>query len=76
MQRSPGYRCPGSHQGRPHGSDCRQYRRKAAEERAEVRASRSPSQQLRELDRKLGAGIGAKRERERLAKAIEKARAA
>lgn len=70
MQRPPGYKCPGSHQGRPHGKDRVQYRRSAATERAEVRASRSPAQQLAELDRRLGKGVGAKRERERLSRKI------
>lgn len=73
MQRPAGFNCLGSGSGRPHGKDARQYRRSAAQERAEVRADRSPDQQLRELDRKLGAGVGAKRERARLRKQIARA---
>lgn len=73
-----GYRCPGSGSGHPHGGkDKRQERHLRAVERAEVRASRSPEQQIRELDRRLGgSGVGAKKERARLAKAVQKARAA
>lgn len=72
-----GYRCPGSGSGHPHGGkDKRQERHLRAVEHAEVRASRSAEQQIRELDRRLGGpGIGAKRERARLLKAIETGKA-
>lgn len=36
---------------------------------------RSPQEQLKVLDKRLGAGIGAKRERIKLAKVIEDAKA-
>lgn len=35
---------------------------------------RSPQEQLKALDKRLGAGVGAKRERTKLAKAIENAK--
>lgn len=38
--------------------------------RADQRAQRGPVAQLRELDRRLGAGLGAKRERARLARQL------
>lgn len=40
----------------------------AAAERAKYRAELSNEQQLQRLDGRLGAGVGAKKERERLAK--------
>jgi len=43
--------------------------RHRAEKRAEERARRSPAEQVARLDQKLGAGVGAKRERERLGRA-------
>lgn len=46
-----------------HGSKAR--RRKAAE-REEVRAKRSPAQQIALLDERLGKGVGARKERKRL----------
>lgn len=68
--RQTGVRCVGSWIGRPHGKDCVVERRVRAEERQQLRAARSSSQQLRELDRRLGKGLGAKRERARLARAV------
>lgn len=47
-------------------------RRKKAARLAEERAKRSPQQQLDHLDRLLGKDQGAKRERARLLKAINK----
>ena len=46
-------------------------RREAAQERAEVRANRSPQEQLATLDKRLGKGQGAKRERARLQALID-----
>ncbi len=43
-----------------------------ADTRAEARASRSASQQIDVLDKRLGKGLGAKKERAKLAKALEK----
>lgn len=40
--------------------------RQNAEERARLAASRSPREQLELLDRRLGVGVGAKKERARL----------
>ena len=40
------------------------------EERAAARALRTPVQQIAELNRRLGNGVGAKKERERLAKIV------
>lgn len=42
----------------------------AANERAKYRAELNPAQQLARLDGRLGKGIGAKKERERLSKKI------
>jgi len=52
------------------GSKHRHYqqgKREEADSRADDRASRSPAQQLAVLDRRLGKGIGAVKERARLA---------
>lgn len=46
-------------------------RQESALERQAERATRTPQQQLRELDRVLGAGQGAKKERAKLAALIE-----
>tara|TARA_B100000287_G_scaffold367068_1_gene362603 strand:- start:298 stop:480 length:183 start_codon:yes stop_codon:yes gene_type:complete len=40
--------------------------REEANVRAEERANRTPAQQIAVLDKKLGTGIGAKKERKRL----------
>ncbi len=47
-------------------------KRALAAEMAEVRKGRSAQQQLAELDRRLGQGNGAKRERAKLAAQISK----
>lgn len=47
-------------------------RRERAEDRRLARASRSPQQQIALLDAKFGVGVGAKRERERLAQQIKR----
>jgi hypothetical protein len=54
------------------GSADRERRRSAAEGRAEVRASRTPRQQLDKLDALLGKDIGAVKERARLEKQLRK----
>lgn len=46
-----------------------------AEERERKRANRSPAAQLALLDKRLGAGVGAVRERARLAAQVEKSKA-
>lgn len=46
-------------------------RRKFAQQLQEERAKRTPQQQLDRLDRLLGTGVGAVRERTRLQKQIE-----
>ena len=48
-----------------------QLRRKDAEGRKEERNKRSPEDQLKLLDDRLGVGIGAKKERTRLQKLID-----
>lgn len=48
-------------------------RRIEAEGRAEVWNGLTPAQQLATLDRRLGKGLGAKKQRARIAKAAEKA---
>jgi len=68
MQRPQGHRCSGSHNGRPHGKDTREARRERAGERKAARLMRTAGEQIALLDRRLGKGIGAKKERERLAK--------
>lgn len=45
-------------------------RRQTASERLKLRNGRTPEQQLAELDKRLGKGVGAKRERARLAKML------
>ena len=47
-------------------------KRMKAEVRAEERALRSPEEQIARLDRAFGVGVGATRERARLAREIEK----
>lgn len=46
--------------------------REGAAERTEVRASRSPADQIAILDKRLGPGVGAVKERERLSKLLAK----
>ena len=48
----------------------REARRIDATTRAEVRSKRSAAQQLEHLDKLFGAGLGAKKERERLQKLL------
>ena len=50
------------------------YRTKAdeAQERKELRDARTPQQQIAVLDKKFGAGLGAKKERAKLLKLINK----
>lgn len=61
--------------GYPHGGrDQRECRRERARVRTEIRAGRTPAQQLAELDRRGGGpGLGSKRERARLHKVIASA---
>ena len=47
-------------------------RSEEAEVRREERAKRTPQQQIAVLDKKLGVGVGAKKERARLKKQIQK----
>jgi hypothetical protein len=54
------------------GSADRERRRSAAECRAEVRATRTPKQQLDKLDAILGKDVGAVKERDRLEKQLRK----
>ena len=49
----------------------RELRREQAQERREARDSRSNQEQLEELNRRLGEGQGAKRERSRLESLME-----
>ena len=53
--------------GLVNGMNERQLRAESAHERLLARIDRSSTQQARELDRRLGDGTGAKRERKRLA---------
>lgn len=48
-------------------------RRRRANERQEARAKRTPQEQLKALDERFGPGLGATRERARLAALIESA---
>jgi len=50
----------------------RDQRRSDALQRTEERAQRSPQEQIRRLDELLGVGVGAQRERARLARQVEK----
>lgn len=56
----------GNKHGRAHSEVRRTERRKEAEALAAERAKRSPKEQLALLDKKLGKGVGAKKERDRL----------
>jgi len=51
-------------------NDRKDERRKVAEERNAQWASLTPQQQIAELDKRFGAGNGAKKQRARLAKKI------
>jgi hypothetical protein len=62
---------PSDRRGRPAGKARPQHRRRqarqdAADVRLTARADRTPGQQIKTLDSRLGAGVGAERERERL----------
>jgi len=46
-------------------------RKPAADERNELHGKMSPTQQLAQLDQRLGAGVGAKKERARLQAKIQ-----
>jgi hypothetical protein len=48
-----------------------QVKRGTIQTNIERRASLSPTQQLKELDKRLGVGVGAKKERARLNKQLE-----
>tara|TARA_B100000029_G_scaffold371504_1_gene365457 strand:+ start:1190 stop:1396 length:207 start_codon:yes stop_codon:yes gene_type:complete len=48
------------------GTTARESRRKRADSLTEERAKRSPQQQLELLDKRLGEGLGAKKERAKL----------
>lgn len=48
----------------------KEIRRQSAQQLAEARAMRTSAQQLVELDRRLGVGVGARRERARLARQV------
>lgn len=52
-------------------SDLKVERQRSAKERAEARAERSPQEQLAELDKRLGEGKGAVKERARLQKQLD-----
>lgn len=52
-------------------SDLKVDRQRSAQERAEARAERSPQEQLAELDKRLGEGKGAVKERARLQKQLD-----
>ena len=58
------------------GSTCktREQRRESANELAQLRATRTPQQQIEILDKRLGKDTGAKKERARLAALIEAAK--
>lgn len=60
-----------SSRGMPVTKAIRAFRRKEAEARAAERAKRSPAEQIAKLDLKLGAGVGAKKERARLVAQME-----
>jgi hypothetical protein len=51
-----------------------EFRREDAAKRQEARNARTPEQQLALLDSRLGAGKGARKERERLQAMIEEAK--
>ncbi len=54
-------------------ADYKERRQKEAAERQKVTGEQSPKQRLEALDRLFGAGLGAKRERARLAVKLNKA---
>ena len=55
-------------------TDRQSVRRIEAEGRAEVWEGLTPEQQVAALDRRLGKGLGAKKQRARIAKALAKAK--
>ena len=55
--------------------DLLEFRRKASEERVEAWRALSPQEQLAVIDKRLGEGVGAKKERAAIAKRIQEAKA-
>jgi hypothetical protein len=69
LTRSNNRKHPGKHGARP---DLYEDRVRETAERAKERSERSPQQQVALLDHRLGVGVGAKKERGRLAVPKEK----
>jgi hypothetical protein len=64
LTRSNNRKFPGSHGARP---DLHEQRKAESDERVKERSERSNHQQVALLDHRLGEGVGAKKERARLA---------